>query len=118
MRVYKGPYKTGYVVNEALTFYSMYLCDIKTAHNRPKHHQGGKNTSESKTLSVFKRCTRLIGKGIAILLNDEARRKTQLYILNYCDEATSIRSKCANFNFYFSIIPRGLDDLPYIMFFL
>ena len=73
----KGSIAEGYVVNKAFTFFSIYLRDIKTAHNRPERHQGGKNTSESKTLSVFKHCTRLIEKGTAILLGNEARRKIQ-----------------------------------------
>ena len=42
----EGSIAEGYVVNEALTFCSMYLHDIETAHNRPEHHQGGKDTSE------------------------------------------------------------------------
>ena len=46
---------------------------MNTAHNRPEHHQGGDDILEIKKLAVFKHCTRLIGKGIAVLL-DEALR--------------------------------------------
>ena len=82
----EGSIAEGYIVNEALTFCSMYFRDIETAHNRPERHQGRNDTTESKTLSVFNHCTRLIGKGTAILLDEALRRKAQWYILNNCDE--------------------------------
>ncbi|XP_060668913.1 uncharacterized protein LOC107433057 [Ziziphus jujuba] len=70
----KGSIAEGYVVNEALTYCSMYFHGIETQFNRPEHNKDGENQIAS-TLSVFTQPVNLLGKPQFAELKDDDYKK-------------------------------------------
>nr|XP_048322184.1 uncharacterized protein LOC125419751 [Ziziphus jujuba var. spinosa] len=103
----EGSIADGYVVNEALTYCSMYLHDIETRFNRPERNKDGENQIAS-TLSVFTQPVNLLGKPQFVELKDDDYKKAHWYILynclstpNYCKTGVSqvfCRYKKRNFH--------------------
>nr|XP_048322575.1 uncharacterized protein LOC125420066 [Ziziphus jujuba var. spinosa] len=89
-----GSTAEGYVVNEALTYCSMYLHGIETRFNRPERNKDGENQIAS-TLSVFTQPVNLLGKPQFVELKDDDYKKAHWYILYnelqpYFDERTKL----------------------------
>nr|XP_048326795.1 uncharacterized protein LOC107433057 [Ziziphus jujuba var. spinosa] len=70
----EGSIAEGYVVNEALTYCSMYLHGIETRFNRPECNKDGENQIAS-TLSVFTQPVNLLGKPQFVELKDDDYKK-------------------------------------------
>ncbi|XP_060672435.1 uncharacterized protein LOC132803435 [Ziziphus jujuba] len=70
----EGSIAEGYVVDEALTYCSMYLHGIETQFNRPEHNKDGENQIAS-TLSVFTQPVNLLGKPQFVELKDDNYKK-------------------------------------------
>nr|XP_048322914.1 uncharacterized protein LOC125420365 [Ziziphus jujuba var. spinosa] len=81
----EGSIAEGYVVNEALTYCSMYLHGIETRFNRPERNKDGENQIAS-TLSVFTQPVNLLGKPQFVELKDDDYKKAHWYILYNCCE--------------------------------
>ena len=82
----EGSIAEGYVIDEALTFCSMYLQGIETKFNRPERNEDPIQNGPMPSLLVFQSCCRPIGKKNIVHLNDHLRKKTHWYILNNCPE--------------------------------
>nr|XP_048326798.1 uncharacterized protein LOC107423378 [Ziziphus jujuba var. spinosa] len=81
----EGSIAEGYVVNEALTYCSMYLHGIETRFNRLERNKDGENQIAS-TLSVFTQPVNLLGKPQFVELKDDDYKKAHWYILYNCCE--------------------------------
>ncbi|KAK3219394.1 hypothetical protein Dsin_013364 [Dipteronia sinensis] len=78
----EGSIAEAYVVNEALTFCSMYLGVIETKFNRPERNDDkGKNRKECALL-IFSQKARHLGASQLIHLAENEFRKAYWYILN------------------------------------
>ncbi|XP_060671815.1 uncharacterized protein LOC132803254 [Ziziphus jujuba] len=69
-----GSIAEGYVVNEALTYCSMYLHGIETRFNRPERNKDGENQI-ALTLAVFTQPVNLLGKPQFVELKDDDYKK-------------------------------------------
>lgn len=58
----EGSIAVGYVVNESLTFLSMYLPTVETRFNHPERNYDGSNEQENAGLSIFSMKTRPFGQ--------------------------------------------------------
>ena len=74
------------MVDEALTFCSMYLKGVQTKFNRPERNQDVTATGDGTQLSVFKSRARPIGKQNFVQLDEKLRTTAIWYILNNCPE--------------------------------
>nr|XP_015891844.2 uncharacterized protein LOC107426236 [Ziziphus jujuba var. spinosa] len=81
----EGSIAEGYVVNEAITYCSIYLHGIETRFNRPERNKDGENQIAS-TLSVFTQPVNLLGKPQFVELKDDDYKKAHWYILYNCCE--------------------------------
>ena len=82
----EGSIAEGYVVDEALTFCSMYLKGVQTKFNRPERNQDVTASGDGIQLSVFKSRARPIGKQNFVQLDEKLRTTAIWYILNNCPE--------------------------------
>ncbi|XP_062085691.1 uncharacterized protein LOC133791790 [Humulus lupulus] len=80
----EGSIAEGYVVDEALTFCSMYFKGVETRFNRPDRNVDA--IPSLKKLSVFQSQGRPIGKKTLTTLDDELKKTAEWYILNNCIE--------------------------------
>ena len=69
----EGSIAEGYVVNEALTFCSLYFRSTETRLNRPDRYGPTESNVNAKTLSVFQHSTRLLGSVAPVLLEEPLR---------------------------------------------
>lgn len=76
----------GYVVNEALTYCSMYLRGIETRFNRPDRNSDHGAMQRPSTLSVFNQHSRPFGMQKSFQLTENQHNGIHWYILNNCDE--------------------------------
>ncbi|PON97308.1 hypothetical protein TorRG33x02_067750, partial [Trema orientale] len=82
----EGSIAEAYVVNEALTFCSMYLRGVKTRFNQPNRNEIVFVTQPNRVLSVFKSAGHPLGKKDIVILNSSDRLKAEWYIMNNCPE--------------------------------
>ncbi|XP_060673911.1 uncharacterized protein LOC107404290 [Ziziphus jujuba] len=82
----EGSIAEGYVVNEALTYCSMYLHGIETRFNRPERNKDGENQIAS-TLSVFTQPVKLLGKPQFVELKDDDYKKA------HCEHTTLLQNR-------------------------
>lgn len=82
----EGSIAEAYVVNEALTFCSMYLNKIETKFNRKERNDDALSTSQKAKLSVFSQAARPFGGRKHVQLPHENIKKMHWYILNNCEE--------------------------------
>ena len=82
----EGSIAEAYVVNEALTFCSMYLRGVETRFNRPERNDDRVESQPVREYSVFKAVGRPFGKKSTMLLNPQLKQKAEWYILNNCTE--------------------------------
>ncbi|XP_062085438.1 uncharacterized protein LOC133791534 [Humulus lupulus] len=80
----EGSIAEGYVVDEALTFCSMYFKGVETRFNRPDRNVDA--IPSPKKFSVFQSQGRPIGKKTLTTLDDELKKTAEWYILNNCVE--------------------------------
>lgn len=89
----EGSIAEAYIVNEALTFCSMYLCDVETKFTRPKGNQDERFIAPKRQLSIFQHVSCPIEKKQVILLEQKLRKKAEWYIMNNCPKIQPISSK-------------------------
>ena len=82
----EGSIAEGYIVDEALTFCSMYFQRIETKFNRSDRNEDAIDTGPQKQLSVFQSQCRPTGKKTYVSLDTHLRKKAEWYILNNCPE--------------------------------
>ena len=81
----EGSIAEGYVVDEALTFCSMYFEGVETKFNRPDRNADN-TTSTQPQLLVFQFQGRPYGKKNSIFMEPDVRQAAEWYILNNCSE--------------------------------
>ena len=82
----EGSIAEAYIVNEALTFCSMYFQDIETRFNRPERNDERAELFPPRGISVFKHVGRPLGKKEDKVLESSLRSKAEWYVLNNCQE--------------------------------
>ncbi|XP_062079043.1 uncharacterized protein LOC133783435 [Humulus lupulus] len=82
----EGSIAEAYVVNEALTFCSMYLRGVETRFNRPERNDDRVESQPNREYSIYKAVGRPFGKKSSMLLNPQLKQKAEWYILNNCAE--------------------------------
>ncbi|XP_062094286.1 uncharacterized protein LOC133800344 [Humulus lupulus] len=82
----EGSIAEAYVVNEALTFCSMYLRGVETRFNRPERNDDRVESQPNREYSIYKAVGRPFGKKSNMLLNPQLKQKAEWYILNNCAE--------------------------------
>ncbi|PON51094.1 hypothetical protein TorRG33x02_312290 [Trema orientale] len=82
----EGSIAEAYVVNEALTFFSMYLWGVETRFNRPDRNELHVDTNSRHILLVFKSVGHPLGKKDVIILPPSDRPKAEWYVMNNCLE--------------------------------
>ena len=80
----EGSIAEGYVVDEALTFCSMYFKGVHSKFNRPERNEDA--PIQSRYLTVFKSQCRPLGKQTIIPLDEKTRNRAEWYILENCIE--------------------------------
>ena len=81
----EGSIAEAYIVEESLTFCSMYLSGFETRFNRHERNDDRQN-EEISSLSVFNQRARPFGKREEIQLPRKLIQKAHWYILNNCEE--------------------------------
>ena len=76
----EGSIAKAYIINEALTFYSMYLSGIETRFNRVERNWIEAEDNNIKKISVFNNQYRPIRKMTPITLENHLRNKAEWYI--------------------------------------
>ena len=84
----EGSIVEGCVVDEVLTFCSMYLESVEIKFNRPDRNADN-TTSIQPQLSVFQFQGHPYGKKNAIFMSPDIRKSAEWYILNNCSEIQS-----------------------------
>ncbi|XP_026383104.1 uncharacterized protein LOC113278498 [Papaver somniferum] len=84
----EGPIAEAYIINEALTFFSLYLRGIETKFNRPDRNDDTSDDGQRPKgkLSVFAQKVRPFGAKVKKSLTLEEREKIHWFILDNCDE--------------------------------
>ncbi|XP_022154246.1 uncharacterized protein LOC111021544 [Momordica charantia] len=83
----KGSIAEAYIINESLTFCSMYLHGIETRFNRiERNYDNVEDVENNNELSVFSGRVRLLGGSQFKRLTSDGLKKAHWYILNNCDE--------------------------------
>lgn len=83
----EGSIAEGYIVNESLTFLSMYLPTMETKFSRPERNYDGPGEQRNVDISVFSMKTRPFGKDKAkCLLLEEELDKAHWFVLSNCEE--------------------------------
>ncbi|KAI3443810.1 hypothetical protein Pfo_000475 [Paulownia fortunei] len=86
----EGSIVEGYVVNEALTFSSLYMSQIETRFTRPNHNKDATQPILF-TLSVFNQQVRVMGSQRNHKLPLSLRKKAYWYVINNCKEVDRYR---------------------------
>ncbi|KAL3820132.1 hypothetical protein ACJIZ3_006037 [Penstemon smallii] len=82
----EGSKAEGYIVEECLTFCSMYLDDIETQYNKVERNYESCGEKSQQKLEVFSEAPRLLGKGVYKYIDSESWKQAHSYILKNCDE--------------------------------
>ena len=82
----EGSIAEGYIINECLTFCSLYLSDTETRFNRQDQNFDGCQLEQLYRLSIFSGAIRLIGAPKYDRLTQEDFQVAKMYILNNCLE--------------------------------
>lgn len=81
----EGSIAEAYIVNESLTFCSMYLRGMETRFNRPERNDE-LDSHLDKKLNIFATGWRPLGKARIIHLDDKTLKQAHWYLLNNCPE--------------------------------
>ncbi|KAM6545672.1 hypothetical protein CsatB_026408 [Cannabis sativa] len=82
----EGSIAEGYIISEALNFFSMYLHGIETRFNCPDRNPDDVGVRRQSTLSIFNLPTRPFRKQSSIRISEDERNMVHWYILNNCPE--------------------------------
>ena len=83
----EGSIAEGYIVNELLTFCSMYLRGIETKFNRDERNDDGSRSSQNvKRMSIFSQKVRPFGATHFIQYSQQDINAAHWYVLNNCEE--------------------------------
>ncbi|XP_024028689.1 uncharacterized protein LOC112093778 [Morus notabilis] len=80
----EGSIAEAYIVNEALTFCSLYLTGVETRFNQLARNWVDDEDRTVKKISVFETRCRTIGKMTPITLDTNLREKAEWYVLQNC----------------------------------
>ncbi|KAM6544118.1 hypothetical protein CsatB_008565 [Cannabis sativa] len=103
----EGSIAEGYVMDEALTFCSMYLKGVETRFNRPDRNVDV--VPSLSKLSVFRSQGRLIGKKQLRPLGEEEKKTAEWYVLNNCAEIAPYIQEHMNI-----LLSRGVEHLEQV----
>ena len=81
----EGSIAETYIVNEILTFCSLYLDGVETRFSRPERYYDGDDGSSNK-ISIFSCRIRPFGSHVFSTLTREEYKVAHWYVLNNCDE--------------------------------
>lgn len=81
----EGSIAEAYIVNESLTFCSLYLQDVETKFNRRDRYCEGENVVRT-TLDIFKAKIRPYGAADFGMLTEHERDILHWYVLSNCDD--------------------------------
>ncbi|PON94398.1 hypothetical protein TorRG33x02_098720 [Trema orientale] len=82
----EGSIAEAYIINEALTFCSMYLRGVETRFNRSDRNNDEVGSHPHRQLSVFQCVGHPIGKKDIVILQPSDRLKVEWYVMNNCTE--------------------------------
>ena len=82
----EGSIAEAYIVNEALTFCSMYLRGIETRFSRVERNDDNREEQARGHLSIFSQQARPIGGRKLMQLSKEELEKAHWYAINNCCE--------------------------------
>lgn len=82
----EGSIAEAYIVNESLSFCSMYFTGVETKFNRTSRNYDGAEPVREGYLSVFSKGIRPFGNPQGKTLTRKERELVHSYILNNCDE--------------------------------
>ena len=74
----EGSIAEGYIINEALTYCSMYLHEIETRFNRPERNPDYVQDRSSSSVSVFRQLARPFGRKRAVFFDTKGTRQSTL----------------------------------------
>ncbi|KAG8379093.1 hypothetical protein BUALT_Bualt07G0052300 [Buddleja alternifolia] len=89
----EGSMAEGYIVEECLTFCSMYLNDIETQFNKAERNYERHRDRSRERLSAFSENSRLVGKGVYDYLDEKSWKQVHSYVLKNCDEVLTFMSE-------------------------
>ncbi|KAH0776488.1 hypothetical protein KY290_007899 [Solanum tuberosum] len=83
----EGSIAEGYIIDECLTFCSMYLTDIETRFNREHRNYDGSSSKGEDFLDLFSKSSRPYSDGIYDVIPKKDFDMARWYLLNNCEEA-------------------------------
>ncbi|XP_059302828.1 uncharacterized protein LOC132054886 [Lycium ferocissimum] len=85
----EGSIAEGYIIDECLTFCSMYLTGIETRFNREDRNDDGSSKKDEPVLDIFSKSVRPFGDGDYDAIPRKDLDMARWYVLNNCEEAES-----------------------------
>jgi hypothetical protein len=85
----EGSIAEGYLVDECLTFCSMWMCGIERRWNCEERNADGCLEEAHKSLHVFSQRVRPLGAAKYVTLEDDIFERAQWYVLSNCKETAS-----------------------------
>ncbi|XP_060215669.1 uncharacterized protein LOC132642553 [Lycium barbarum] len=85
----EGSIAEGYIIDECLTFCSMYLTGIETRFNREDRNDDGSSKKDEPVLDIFSKSARPFGDGDYYAIPRKDLDMARWYVLNNCEEAES-----------------------------
>ena len=114
----EGSIAEAYIVNECLTFVSMYLRGIETKFNRDERNYDRVPSDKDSELSVFSRKVRPYGKGKFIDLTEQELDMIQRYVLNNTEGLDTYMEYVLNdFLPFVNILHIVRDIVTFVLFF-
>jgi len=83
----EGSIAEGYIIDECLTFCSMYLTDIETRFNREHRNDDGSSSKDEHVLDIFSKNSRPFRDGIYDVIPKKDFDMARWYVFNNCEEA-------------------------------
>ncbi|XP_075093196.1 uncharacterized protein LOC107829616 isoform X1 [Nicotiana tabacum] len=82
----EGSIAEGYLIDECLTFCSMYLTGIETRFNREDRNDNGSSNKDEVVLDIFSKSVRPFGDGNYDIIPKNDFDMARWYVLNNCEE--------------------------------
>ena len=79
-----------YIVNECLTFYSLYFQETETTFNKQDRYGDGDHPEMPNTLAVFTKAIRLFRAPVFDALQPHEIKQLHWYILSNCEELANL----------------------------
>ncbi|XP_060209378.1 uncharacterized protein LOC132636500 [Lycium barbarum] len=83
----EGSIAEGYIIDECLTFCSMYLTGIETRFNREDRNDDGSSKKDEPVLDIYSKSARPFGDGDYDAIPRKDLDMARWYVLNNCEEA-------------------------------